>query len=187
MKKGLLILLAGLVGFMIACSSTDTGQRDATTTGDGGWIFEGWGGPPEVRADKKTPKDTAPKDWYYMKYPARASAKAVAKKSQAMMQSTCREAARLQGANDVVKKLVGESLEGASGVSDGESTGSVIVSQSAGVVKGVGAYDCKAAGPGSDPKDVSKDNWEECQCVIYAKFEGGRDALVAKAKAIENK
>ncbi len=185
MKKALILFV--LLAVIVGCSSTNTGQRDATTTGTGGWIFEGWGGPPEQRADGKTPKDTSPRDWFYMKYPARASEKAVAKKSQAMMQSTCREAARLQGAMDTVKKMVGESLEGASGVSDGESTGSVIVSQSAGVVKGVGAYDCKATGPGSDPKDVSKDNWEECQCVIWAKFPGGKDALVTKAKEIEKK
>ncbi|MBW9230815.1 lipoprotein LipL21, partial [Leptospira interrogans] len=41
-----------------------------------------------------------------------------------------------------------------------------------------------ATGSGSDPKDVSKDNWEECQCVIYAKFPGGKDALVAKAQEV---
>jgi len=171
---------------MINCAGVNTGQRDATTTGTGGWIFEGWGGPPEQRSDGKTPKDTSPKEWFYMKYPARASQKAVARKSQMMMQSTCREAARLQGASDVVKKMVGETLESASGVSDGESTGNVIVSQSAGIVRGVGAYDCKAYGAGSDPKDVSKDNWEECMCVIWARFPGGRDALITKAKGVEN-
>ncbi|EMO71237.1 hypothetical protein LEP1GSC120_2035 [Leptospira santarosai str. 200702252] len=104
-----------------------------------------------------------------------------------MMQSTCREASRLQGAADVVKKMVGETVEAASGVSDGEATASVIVSQSQGVVKGVGVYECKATGSGSDPKDVSKDNWEECQCVIYAKFPGGKDALVAKAQEVSSK
>ncbi|AYV55968.1 lipoprotein LipL21 [Leptospira kmetyi] len=182
-----LIALSVATMIFAACSSTDTGQKDATTVGDGGWTFEGWGGAPEQRNDGKTPRDTSPKDWYYIKFSSRASAKAVAKKSQAMMQSTCREASRLQGASDVVKKMVGETVEAASGVSDGEATASVIVSQSQGVVKGVGVYECKATGSGSDPKDVSKDNWEECQCVIYAKFPGGKDALVAKAQEVSNK
>ena len=167
---------------LISCGvSIDLGQKDATTVGTGGWSFEGWGGPPDQRSDGKTPKDTKPKDWYYMKFPARASAKAVSRKSQAMMQSTCKEGARLQGASDVIKKMIGETIESASGVSDGETTANVIVSESSGLVKGVGVYECKATGPGSDPSDVTKDNWEECQCVIYAKYKGGRDALVGEA------
>ena len=185
MKKSIL-LTAGLL-FVVSCAGVDTGRRDATTTGTGGWIFEGWGGPPVQSNDGKTPKDTTPKDWYYMKFGARASAKAVAKKSQMMMLTTCREAARVQGANAVIQKMVGETLESASGVSDGESIGQVIISETKGLVKGVGAYDCKAVGPGSDPKDESKDNWEECMCVIYAKFPGGQDALVATAKKVEEK
>ena len=185
MKKQIFILL--FLVFVINCSSIDLGQKDATTVGTGGWSFEGWGGPPEQRRDGKTPKDTKPRDWYYSKFSARASQKAVSRKSQSMMQSTCREAARLQGAADVVKKMVGETLETASGVSDGESTGNVIVSESAGLVKGVGVYECKAIGPGSDPLDVTKDNWEECQCVIYSKYKGGRDALIGEAKKVENR
>ncbi|TGK12559.1 lipoprotein LipL21 [Leptospira fluminis] len=178
------LIAISLAAVLFSYCGPNTAQKDATSVGDGGWSFEGWGGPPEQRNDGKTPKDTNPKDYYYMKFSSRASAKAVAKKSPAMMQSTCREASRLQGASDVVKKMVGETVESASGVSDGEATANVIVSQSAGIVKGVGVYECKATGPGSDPKDVSKDNWEECQCVIYAKFPGGRDALVAKAQEV---
>ncbi|MBE8246526.1 lipoprotein LipL21, partial [Leptospira borgpetersenii serovar Ballum] len=113
--------------------------------------------------------------------------KEVSKKRQAMRQANCREAARRQGASDGVKKMVGETVESAAGGADGEATASVIVSQSQGGVKGVGVYECKAIGSGSDPKDVSKGNWEECQCVIYAKFPGGKDALVAKAQEVSNK
>ncbi|EPG65372.1 lipoprotein LipL21 [Leptospira wolffii] len=178
------LIAISIFAILATYCGTNNAQKDATSVGDGGWSFEGWGGPPEQRNDGKTPKDTNPKDYYYMKFSSRASTKAVAKKSPAMMQSTCREASRLQGASDVVKKMVGETVESASGVSDGEATASVIVSQSAGVVKGVGVYECKASGAGSDPSDVSKDNWEECQCVIYAKFPGGRDALVAKAQEV---
>ena len=182
--KYLASLLLALLLLVVSCGTGDKSRRDHSTTGDTGWIFEGWGGPPEVRSDGKTPAHTSPKDWYYMKFSARASEKAIAKKSQAMMQSTCREAARLQGASDVIKKMIGETLESASGVSDGQSTGSAIISQSKGLVKGVSAYDCKAIGP----KTVKKkfDDWVECQCVISAKFEGGRDSLITKAKAIES-
>lgn len=183
MKK-LIFLLAAVV-LVASCSSTNNGQKDATSVGDGGWAGEGWGGPPEQRADGKTPKDTTPRDWYYMKYRSRASEKAVAKKSPAMMNSTCKEASRVQGAADIIRKMVGESIEGASGVSDGESTGQVLVSQLQGTVKGVGVYECRAIGEGSDPKDVSKDNWTECECIIYTKYNGGRDALVGSAQAVE--
>lgn len=63
-----LIALSLATMIFAACSSTDTGQKDATTVGDGGWTFEGWGGPPEQRNDGKTPRDTSPKDWYYIKF-----------------------------------------------------------------------------------------------------------------------
>ncbi len=183
MKK-LTFLLAAAV-LVASCASAETGQRDATSVGDGGWAGEGWGGPPEQRADRKTPRDTMPRDWYYMKYRARASEKAVARKSQAMMNSTCKEAARVQGAADVIRKMVGETIEGASGVSDGESTGQVLVSQLQGTVKGVGVYECRAMGEGSDRSDVSKDNWTECECIIYTKYNGGRDALIGAAQSVE--
>lgn len=169
----------------INCSSPNLGQKDATTVGDGGWAGEGWGGPPEQRSDGKSPKDTKPRDWYYMKYRAAASEKAIASKKAAMMQSTCKEAARVQGAADVIRKMVGETIEGASGVSDGQSTGQVLVSQLNGNVRGVGVYECKAIGPGSDPRDVSKDNWEQCECVIYTKYDGGRESLIGKAQAVD--
>jgi hypothetical protein len=173
-----------LISFLITCGSGDY-RKDATSVGEGGWAGEGWGGAPEQRADGKTPRDTLPRDWYYMKYPARASDKAIAKKDQMMMKSTCREAARMQGAADVVRKMIGETLESASGVSDGQSTGQVIVSQATGVIKGVGVYECLSMGPGTIRNDAMKENWESCECVIYAKYDGGRDALVAKARSLE--
>lgn len=180
-------LIAMVLGMMISCAGVNDGRRDATSVGDGGWAGEGWGGAPEQRNDGKTPRDTKPKDWYYSKNRARASEKAINAKSQTMMYSTCKEAARVQGAADVIRKMVGETIEGASGVSDGQSTGQTLVSQLQGNVKGVGVYECKALGAGSDPRDTSKDNWEECECVIYTKYEGGRDALIGKATAIEKR
>lgn len=180
--KTLSLLL--LIGFLITCGSGDY-RKDATSVGEGGWAGEGWGGAPEQRSDGKTPRDTLPRDWYYMKYSARASDKSIAKKDQMMMKSTCREAARMQGAADVVRKMVGETLESASGVSDGQSTGQTIVSQASGLIKGVGVYECLSMGPGTLRTDAMKENWESCECVIYAKYDGGRDALVAKAKSLE--
>jgi len=173
-----------LISFLITCGSGDY-RKDATSVGEGGWAGEGWGGVPEQRADGKTPRDTLPRDWYYMKYSARASDKSIAKKDQMMMKSTCREAARMQGAADVVRKMVGETLESASGVSDGQSTGQTIVSQASGLIKGVGVYECLSMGSGTLRTDAMKENWESCECVIYAKYDGGRDALVAKAKSLE--
>ena len=176
-------ILIFIIMLFIGCQSDDF-RKNATTVGEGGWAGEGWGGPPEQRSDGKTPRDISPRDWYYMKYPARASDKAIAKKDQMMMKSTCREAARLQGAADVVRKMVGETLESASGVSDGQSTGQVIVSQTNGLIQGVGVYECLSMGNGTLRTDAMKENWESCECVIYAKYEGGRDALVAKARSL---
>lgn len=181
------VIAIALSAALLTYCGANTAQKDATSVGDGGWSFEGWGGPPEQRNDGKTPRDTNPKDYYYMKFASRASAKAIAKKNPVMVQSTCRESARLQGTSEVIRKMLGE-CHNAGFFTCNESNHGITTDCnpfiSASLAKGVGIYECKATGPGSDPNDVSKDNWEECQCVIYAKFPGGRNALVAKVQEI---
>lgn len=53
------------------------------------------------------------------------------------MQSTCIDAATTQAKGDLIGKMIGESIEGASGVSDGESTGKVVVREFSGKLQGV--------------------------------------------------
>ncbi|TGK38035.1 lipoprotein LipL21 [Leptospira andrefontaineae] len=183
--KKVFVIIVSIVSLTFC--GANAARKDAISVIYDVWSFEGWGGPPEQRNDGKTPKDTSPKDYYYMKFASRASAKAVAKKNRVMIQSTCREAARLQGTPDLIRKMQSEhhtTEKFSSNESRQGLTTDCNPSMSASLSQSIKVYECKAIGPGSDPADVSKDNWEECQCVIYAKFPGGRDALVAKAQEI---
>ncbi|MDX1958181.1 MAG: lipoprotein LipL21 [Leptospiraceae bacterium] len=172
LSKKTMILFLTLILFTINCPS---GKEAHSLDGDV-QKFEGWAGPPEEVSKK-------PFDFFYMKKVARASEKAVNKRSGAMMQSTCVDAATTQAKGDLVGKLVGESLTGASGVSDGESTGAVVVREFNGKLKGVNVKECKPKAVATP--DVPGSEYTECECVIFVKIPGGRDAIIAKAQEVE--
>lgn len=163
---------------MVAVSGCSSSGKEVHDVGEGGKKFEGWAGPPEDPSKK-------PFDHFYMKHTARASQKAIDRKSGAMMQSTCTEAAALQGKGNLMRKMIGETLQGASGVADGESTGSVLVSEYTGKIKGVSTKECKGLAP-VDPQ-VPYSEYKECECVIFSRVEGGKDAIIARAKEVEAK
>ncbi|WCL49528.1 lipoprotein LipL21 [Leptospira sp. GIMC2001] len=188
MKKVLLLLsVAALIA--ASCGGNDS-RRDATSVGEAGWVFEGWACAPDTAAAKRgeSPadycKDTSKFDHLYMKFSAVASEKAIKSNRVAAMQSTCRQAAKDQIAGDGLSKVIGDHLEKASGVSDGQSTGQVIVSQTAGKIKGIGVYDCCAIDndTGSCIKKGEPENWEQCQCVGFMKFPGGQKAFESMAQ-----
>ncbi len=193
MKKTLFVLVA-ISAILVSCGPSDS-RRDATTVGKNGWIFEGWACAPDTAAAKRgeSPaeyckgKDKKDLDYLYMKFSARASEKAIKQNSVAMKQSTCREAARLQVSGDALRKVIGEYLEQASGVSDGQSTGSVIVSESKGSISGTGVYDCCSLNndTGICVGDGEVETWVECQCVGYMRYAGGQKAFESKAKAAQ--
>ncbi|MDX1958183.1 MAG: lipoprotein LipL21 [Leptospiraceae bacterium] len=170
-KKTLVLFLTSILFMILSCA----GDKEAHSL-DGGQKFEGWAGPPEEVSKK-------PFDFFYMKKVARASEKAVNKRSGAMMQSTCVDAATTQAKGDLIGKMIGESLTGASGVSDGESTGAVVVREFNGKLKGVNVKECKPKAVATP--DVPGSEYTECECVIFVKIPGGRDAIIAKAQEVE--
>lgn len=192
MKKTLFFaaLVAALI--IVQCGGGNESRRDATTVGKYGWVFEGWACAPDAAKAKlgESPAeycqgvDEQKLDYLYMKFSAAASQKAIDSGRIAQMMATCREAARLQVAGDGLAKIVGEYLEKASGVSDGQSTGVAIVSQTRGKIKGVGVYDCCAIDndTGSCVKEGAKENWEQCMCVGFIKFPGGRKGFETMAQ-----
>ncbi|MBI3396347.1 MAG: lipoprotein LipL21 [Spirochaetia bacterium] len=197
MKK--VALIAGLVvaSAIIACGDSDKQvRRDATSVGEVGWVFEGWACAPDTAAAKRgeSPasycKDPNAYDHLYLKFSAAASEKAIASGRIAMMQSTCRDAALTQIKGDGISKIIGDFLEQASGVADGQSTGVAIVRQSKGLIKGVGLYDCCSLNPKSgrcaDPGKGDPETWEQCQCVGYMKFPGGKKAFETQAQQAQS-
>ncbi|MCB1323063.1 MAG: lipoprotein LipL21 [Leptospiraceae bacterium] len=185
--------IAILIPLMMAmsCGGGDA-RRDATTVGASGWIFEGWACAPDSSealkgnspAEYCDDVDEEDKDYLYMKFSARASSRAIRENSIAMKQSTCRDAALTQVKGDGLSKIVGDYLEQASGVSDGQSTGVAIIRQSQGKIRGIGLYDCCSLNPstGRCAESDEPETWEECQCVGYLRYPGGRDAFKADAQ-----
>lgn len=193
MKKILALSVIALSIGLAQCGGGDS-RRDATTVGEAGWVFEGWACEPDAALAKqgKSPAEYCtpdkPKDYLYMKFSAAASQKAIDSGRVAMMMSTCRDAADLQIKGNGLSKIIGDYLEQASGVSDGQSTGVAIVRQSQGLISGVGVYDCCAIDndTGSCVKPGEKENWEQCMCVGYMKFPGGQknfETMAQKAQA----
>ncbi|MCB1176136.1 MAG: lipoprotein LipL21 [Leptospiraceae bacterium] len=171
-RKSILFLIA----FAITLNFTACSSSEDVTELKGGQQFEGWAGPPEDVKAK-------PAEYFYMKTAGRASEKALNKRSGAMMQTTCTDAATVNAKGDLIGKLIGESITGASGISDGESTGKVVVREFSGKLQGVNVKECKPIAV-PDPS-IPLSEYKECQCVIFVKVPGGRDAIVARAKEIE--
>lgn len=191
MKKFLVVLTSSAILALVlaSCGEKDY-RRDATTVGEHGWVFEGWACAPDTAAAKRGQSpaeyctgDSDDFDYLYMKFSARASDKAINAGSIAMKQTTCRRAARDLIAGDGLSKILGDYMEQASGVSDGQSTGQVIVAQSSGLVRGVGVYDCCSLDnrTGICAKKGEPELWEDCQCVGYMKYPGGKKAFESAA------
>ena len=190
---GIVACITALVLF-VNCGG-DKSRRDATTVGKHGWVFEGWACAPNAAKAKlgQSPaeycEDDGKNDYLYMKFSAAASQKAIDTGRLAQMMATCREAARLQVAGDGLAKIIGEYLEKASGVSDGQSTGVAIVSQTRGKIRGVGIYDCCAIDndTGACTEPGKKEDWSQCMCVGYMKFPGGQKGFETMAKELSAK
>jgi hypothetical protein len=197
MTKKLFYMVIGtaLISTLAFCGGGGDSRRDATTVGENGWIFEGWACAPDAAAGQRgeSPgqyckgKKKEQMDYLYLKYPAAASDKAIKSGRLAQMMSTCRDAALTQIKGDGLSKIIGDYLEQASGVADGQSTGVAIVRQSAGKISGTGIYDCCAVdnNTGKCVKKGEKENWEQCICVGYMRFKGGQDALEAMASEVQ--
>ncbi len=169
-------------------------RRDATTVGAEGWVFEGWACAPDAAKARlgQSPadycKDSSKKDYLYLKFTARASERAIQADSIAMKQSTCRRASRDLVAGDGLSKVLGDYIEQASGVQDGQSTGQTIIAQTRGLISGIGLYDCCSLNPKNgrcaDPRREEAETWEECQCVGYFRYPGGKRAFEAKVEKV---
>lgn len=192
MKKILMLSVIALSIGLAGCGGSNE-RRDATTVGKAGWIFEGWACAPDSakallgESPASYCKDDKAKDYLYMKFSAAASQKAIDSQRTAQMMSTCRDAALTQIKGDGLSKIIGDFLEQASGVSDGQSTGVAIVRQSKGLIKGVGIYDCCAinndTGECLEKGSEKAGAWAQCMCVGYLKFPGGQKGFETAAQA----
>lgn len=167
MKK---LSLSIFIAAIMISSAYNCKSEDITTSGKGAKKMEGWAGPPE------DPNKT-PYNYYYMRVVGAASDKAIASKRSTQMEDTCQDAAKLSAKDNIIGKMKGEEVKGASGSSDGQSTGKVIIREFEGNVKGINVADCKPRGKNPDKE------WEECECVAFIVIDGGREAFRAAVTA----
>mgnify|MGYP005851532315 CR=1 FL=1 len=132
------IMIAGMAALLATCASVDSVN--------GGEQLEGWKREGEI-------------DVYYTKTPARASELAINKGDPAMMKTTCMESSKLQAMDNIIRKMVGESVEAQSGMLDGQTTNYAITSLRNGQIKGVQQKECAPTAEGG--------SWQNCECVHY--------------------
>lgn len=139
MKKGrILVALVVLGAAVTMCTSVETVR--------GGEQLEGW-------------RREGTLDVYYVKTVARASESSIEKGDPMMMKTTCTESSRIQSLDNIIRKMVGESVEAQSGMLDGQATNYAITSLRSGVIKGVSQKECAPRGEGG--------SWQNCECVHY--------------------
>lgn len=98
-------------------------------------------------------------DVFYVKTGARASEAAIEKGDQMMMKATCTESSRIQGLDNIIRKIVGETVEAQSGMLDGQATNYAVTSIRSGLIKGVSQKECAPRGEGG--------SWQNCECVHF--------------------
>ena len=143
-----------------------------------------WDVSPETKQSGKKQKVEEPKDWFYLQYSAKASSSSVERALQSLMQTTCREAAKIQGKAEVSKKMFLNSLSeaGLCSSEDEEANCASFASENSSSVKTFNILNCEATGIGPEP-EKKPGSWEECICILYANYPGGKAAIVQKAKA----
>ncbi|MCS7206081.1 MAG: hypothetical protein NZ853_10330 [Leptospiraceae bacterium] len=110
----------------------------------GGEQFEGWHSENGI-------------DTFYVRTAARASENAIKKQDEEMMKVTCIESAKLQAMDNIIRKMIGETIEAQSGMLDGQATSYAITSIRSGVIKGVNTKECAPRGG----------SWQNCECIHY--------------------
>ena len=144
MKYSILILAA-----LLAASTS--GCRSSADSASGSEEIEGW------RLEDS-------QDVFYMRIPGSASKQAADADDMAMMKSTCIDASRVQAADNIIRKMLGETIQGQSGVMDGQSTGTLITSVRNGMIRGTQVKECA-------PRDERK-RWQNCECVHFVSGKG---------------
>lgn len=128
----------------------------------GGEKLEGW----------QTTEDGM--DVFYMKRSGAASENAVEKNNTAMQQSTCIESTKLQAADQMIRMMIGETIEAQSGMLDGQTTEYAITSVRSGVISGdITQEECAS---------TSDDTWKTCQCLYTVRGEGLREKVKLKVQ-----
>ncbi|HNJ03114.1 MAG TPA: hypothetical protein PLB73_02610, partial [Leptospiraceae bacterium] len=76
----------------------------------------------------------------------------------------CIDSTKLQALDNIIRKMIGETVTGQSATLDGQSTGVLITSVRGGLIRGTQMGQCA-------PVDKSK-KYESCECIHYVTGKG---------------
>lgn len=168
-SKSSLLLFTSILLFAEGCGSCD---RNLDGYFQGHDYIEGWAGVPEDPKKK-------PYDYFYMTKRSDSTRIGFKRKAKSSLQEFCISSVS-EAKQDFMRKLIGETLTGAEGVSDIESAGKTVLTEYNSKVTDLNAWRCRPLRRESPGKE-----WEECECIIYAKVPGGKEAIIKRAQEME--
>lgn len=171
-SKSSLLLFTSLLLFAEGCGSY---ERNLDGCFQGHDYIEGWAGAPEDMKKK-------PYDYFYMTKRSYSTRIGFKRKAKSSLQESCISSV-LEEKPDFMRKLIGETLTGAEGISDVESIGKVVVAEFSAKIKEIKARECKPLKE-AQPQAPGIE-WEECECVIFARVPGGKEAIIKRAQEME--
>ncbi len=190
-------LNSAILLLLLYCASDDTKSRqNLSILAANRWVFEGWACEPRglLSQTRQSPiescDDSTTKDYLYLKFFGKASEKALAKSSSVMKQSSCSKEVKEQLLSVGLEKVVGEYIGQVLNVQDAEFVSHRIMTQTKDRISEVGLYGCCSlntrTGKCADVSKSGPDEWEECLCVGYFHYSGGRKSFEKQVKkAIE--
>ncbi len=137
---------------------------------------EGWAGEPNNLTQK-------PFDYFYMKSTARASEKAIYKRSSEMMKSTCIDAAFTGVKGNLLGKLYGETIIIGSDLDTEQQANVIDYKEFSEELRSLKIKECKPLF--EDEENFPNSGWKECECIFYIKIDGGREIIHQKFMKLE--
>lgn len=173
-SKSSLLLFTSLLLFAEGCRSY---ERNLDGYFQGHDFMEGWAGAPENPKKK-------PYDYFYMTKRSDSTRIGFKRKAKSSLQESCISSV-LEAKPDFMRKLIGETLTGAEGVSDIESAGKTVLAEYNSKVTDLNAWSCRPLRPAAQKTPGIE--WEECECIIYTKVPEGKEAIIKRAQEMELK
>ncbi len=137
--------------------------------------WDGWGGNPEGYNNK-------PYDYFYYRNGyGTLNLKELAKTKTP--ESLCKEISLKDTYNILIRKMIGESMQGNINDSEFDRIGNLLVIKYLVEKEKIQTKDCRPLFM-DDPKNPNN-KWRECECLVYVHIPGGKDTIIKEAKELQ--
>ncbi len=154
-----------------------------------------WGGSPDLIQKGRSPAEAEKKEFYYHRSNAKASESSISSGSEVKKQTSCSDAAALKGKFEILEIFMDELLKDTKSDED-EGTATVYFDEGnfltckffespdkkrkskkcSGEIQSFGTAECWSV----------KNKYEECACLVYFKYRGGKNSAFKNLKIKEN-